>query len=297
MADPVAAPGRLTAEQVAAWDRDGFVVLPDAIAVADCEALIARAEAIVDAFDPSTVSIFTTHEQTRTTDQYFLDSAGRISCFFEEEAFAPDGSLRRAKAGSINKIGHALHDLDPTFDAFSRQPAIAGAAASVGFADPLLVQSMYIFKAPHIGGEVACHQDATFLFTEPSTVVGFWVALQDATIENGCLWAQPGGHRGPLRRRFVQDPESGARFDELDATPLPAPGGPELVPLEAAAGTLVVLHGQLPHWSDVNRSERSRHAYAVHVVDGAARYPADNWLQRPAELPLRGFTHAGTLGP
>ena len=169
--------------------------------------------------------------------------------------------------------------------------------ASVGFADPLLVQSMYIFKAPHIGGEVACHQDATFLWTEPNTVVGFWVALQDATIENGCLWAQPGGHLGPLRRRFVQDPVTDARFDELDPTPLPAPGGPELVPLEAPAGTLVVLHGLLPHWSDVNRSEHSRHAYAVHVVDGTAHYPADNWLQRRTDLPLRGFADAGTLQP
>jgi phytanoyl-CoA hydroxylase len=293
----VTPPGTLTAEQQAAWERDGFVVLPGAIPLERCQGLIERAEAIVDGFDPATVSIFTTHDQTRTTDQYFLDSANRISCFFEEEAFAPDGSLRRPKAGSINKIGHALHDLDPTFDAFSRQPAIAGAAASVGFTDPLLVQSMYIFKGPHIGGEVACHQDATFLYTEPSTVVGFWAALQDATVENGCLWAQPGGHRGPLRRRFVQDPETGARFDELDPTPLPEPGGPELVPLEAPAGTLVVLHGQLPHWSDVNRSERSRHAYAVHVVDGTSRYPADNWLQRTPGFPLRGFTHADTLGP
>ena len=289
--------GTLTADQLSAWHRDGFVVLPGAIDVARCQDLIARAEAIVEAFDPATVSIFTTHEQTRTTDRYFLESASAISCFFEEEAFAPDGTLRHAKAGSINKIGHALHDLDPTFDAFSRQPAIAGAAASVGFADPLLVQSMYIFKAPHIGGEVACHQDATFLWTEPNTVVGFWVALQDATIENGCLWAQPGGHLGPLRRRFVQDPVTGARFDELDPTPLPAPGGPELVPLEAPAGTLVVLHGLLPHWSDVNRSEHSRHAYAVHVVDGTAHYPADNWLQRRPDLPLRGFADAGTLQP
>lgn len=293
----MSATGTLTTEQLARWVRDGFVVLPGAVDVGHCEELIARAEAIVDGFDPSTVSIFTTHEQTRTTDRYFLDSASRISCFFEEEAFAPDGRLRRPKAESINKIGHALHDLDPRFDAFSRQPAIAGAAASVGFARPLLVQSMYIFKGPHIGGEVACHQDATFLCTEPSTVVGFWVALQDATVDNGCLWAQPGGHRGPLRRRFVQDPVAGARFDELDATPLPAPGGPELVPLEAPAGTLVVLHGLLPHWSDVNRSDRSRHAYAVHVIDGAARYPADNWLQRDPALPLRGFDGAGTLGP
>jgi phytanoyl-CoA hydroxylase len=139
---------------------------------------------------------------------------------------------------------------------------------------------------------VTCHQDSTFLYTDPMSVVGFWVALEDATLENGCLWAQPGGHRGPLRKRFVRDERDGTRFEELDPLPFPQPGGPELVPLEAAAGTLVLLHGLLPHWSDVNRSERSRHAYTVHVIDGRADYPAENWLRRGPDLPLRGWDAA-----
>ncbi|MBA3282882.1 MAG: phytanoyl-CoA dioxygenase family protein [Acidimicrobiia bacterium] len=286
----------LSATQVDEWERDGFVVVPDAIDPASCDQLIARAEAIVDEFDPSTISVFSTREQTRTSDAYFLSSGDRISCFFEEEALAPDGSLRHDagddKGRSVNKIGHALHDLDPTFDAFSRQPAIAEAAASIAIAEPKLLQSMYIFKSPRIGGEVTCHQDSAFLYTDPLSVVGFWVALQDATVENGCLWAQPGGHRTPLRQRFVRDPAGGTRFEQLDATPLPEPGGPELVPLVADKGTLVALHGLLPHWSDANRSEHSRHAYTVHVIDGTATYPAENWLQRGADLPVRGFEPA-----
>ena len=282
----------LSADQVAAFERDGFLALPDAIAPERCDELIARAGEIVDAFDPATVSIFSTNEQTRTSDDYFLASGDAISCFFEAEAFGPDGSLRQDQALSINKIGHAMHDLDPVFDRFSRQPAIAEAAASLGFADPLLLQSMYIFKSPHIGGEVTCHQDSTFLYTDPMTVVGFWVALQDATIENGCLWAEPGGHRGPLRKRFVLDETGGTRFDDLDDTPFPEPGGGALVPIEATKGTLVLLHGLLPHWSDVNRSTKSRHAYTVHIVDGAADYPDENWLRRGPDLPLRGFDAA-----
>ena len=280
----------LDAAQLAAWDRDGFLVVPDAVDARRCQALIERAEQIVATYEPETVSVFTTHEQTRTSDDHFLASGEAVSCFFEEGAIGPDGTVHGDIATSINKIGHAQHDLDPVFDDFSRQPAIAEAAASVGIADPKLLQSMYIFKQPRIGGEVSCHQDATFLSTEPQSVVGFWVALQDATVDNGCLWAQPGGHRGPLRRRFAREPGGGTRFDTLDDAPLPAPGGPELVPLPVSAGTMVILHGLLPHWSGENHSPRSRHAYSIHVIDGGAHYPTDNWLQRP-HLRLRGFAH------
>ena len=60
-------------------------------------------------------------------------------------------------------------------------------------------------------------------------------------------------------------------------------------PLEADTGTLVVLHGWLLNLSHENKSAASRNAYALHLIDGDSIYPDDNWLQRPAELPLRGF--------
>jgi len=279
----------LTAEQRAAYDRDGFLLIERLVPADACAALTARAGELVDAFDPETVSVFSTTDQTRTTDEYFLSSGGAVRFFFEEEAFAPDGSLRQPKHLSINKIGHAQHDLDPVFDAFSRRPEFAELAADAGLADPLLLQSMYIFKQPRIGGEVVNHQDATFLYTEPVTVTGLWVALQDATVQNGCLWALPGGHRTGLRRRFVVEPDRTTRFEALDDAPLPAADDPRLVPLEAPAGSVVLLHGLLPHRSGANRSDRSRHAYSVHLVEAGAAYPPDNWLQRPPELPLRGF--------
>jgi phytanoyl-CoA hydroxylase len=279
----------LSPEQRDSFARDGFLVLERFVDAVACDELIERADELMRTADLTDVrSIFTTKEQERTSDDYFLGSGGEIRFFFEEEAFAPNGELRQPIEDSINKIGHALHDLDPVFDRFSRAPALADVATDVGVGDSVLLQSMYLCKQPRIGGEVDCHQDATFLYTEPVSVTGFWFALEDATVDNGCLWAAPGGHHSSLRKLFKRAPAGGTEFEVLDPTPLPDPHGGSLVPLEATKGTLVVLNGRLPHWSDVNRSDRSRHAYSVHVIDPTAVYPEWNWLQR--SQPLRGFS-------
>jgi phytanoyl-CoA hydroxylase len=278
--------GRLDGAMKQAFARDGFLVLEGMVAPQDCDALIARADSLVETFDASSVaSIFSTRGQVHGRDTYFMESGDKVRFFFEEEAFDAAGRLRQAKKLSINKIGHAQHDIDPVFSRFSRQPRLAAAVDGLGLAEPLLLQSMYIFKQPRIGGEVGWHQDSTFLYTEPMSVIGLWFALEDATLENGCLWALPGGHQGPLRERWRRSGETMV-MERLDDTPLQEEVA---VPLEVPKGTLVVLHGKLPHGSAPNRSETSRHAYTLHVIDGACDYPVDNWLQRAADMPLRGF--------
>jgi len=258
------------------YREDGYVVLPQFKPPAALRALRRRAHEIVESFEPSAGSgVFSTREQN--ADAWFLGSADSVRCFFEEDAFDGSGALRQAKTLSINKIGHALHERDPEFAAFSHGPDWAELAHDLGLAAPQLWQSMFIFKQPGIGGEVRWHQDATFLHSEPITVTGFWIALEDAGVDNGCLWVSPGGHRGPLRQRFVRDGDA-IRFVTLDDTPWPAIE--EAVPLEVQAGTLVCFHGLLPHYSAPNRSPQSRHAYTLHAVDGGSRWSSDNWLRR-----------------
>jgi phytanoyl-CoA hydroxylase len=277
----------LNPNQLVAYDRDGFLVLQDFVDPQACNRLRERAAQLVREFDPQgVVSVFSTREQTRTSDDYFLDSGDKIRFFFEENAFHPDGTLRQSKERSINKIGHALHDLDSVFDAFSRTPEIRQLVSDLGIDDPLLLQSMYIFKQPRIGGEVTCHHDATFLYTEPLRLVGLWFALEDATIENGCLWVMGGGHKLGLKSRFMRSEGGGTRFEVIDDTPWPEDN---LQPLEVKKGTVIVLHGLLPHLSRENRSAKSRQAYTLHVIDASANYPKENWLQRAAGMPLRGF--------
>lgn len=277
----------LTSEQLAQYDRNGFLVLENFAEATACNRLRTHAETMVRGFDAGgIVSIFSTQEQSHLRDSYFLESGDKIRFFFEKDAFLADGNLAQSKERSINKIGHALHELDPIFSEFSKTPAIKQLVADLGIEDPLLVQSMYIFKQPKIGGEVTCHQDSAFLYTDPIDIAGLWFALEDATTENGCLWVIPGGHKVGLKSRWRRGSEGEMGFEVFDPSPFPEE---RLVPLEVALGTLIVLHGLLPHKSLANRSPKSRHAYTLHAIGGNSRYPADNWLQRPSGMAFRGF--------
>jgi phytanoyl-CoA hydroxylase len=280
----------LTTQQIASFHNDGFLVVPNFVAADRCLALRERAMQLAKLHVPSPeqATVFTADGKPQhASDDYFLSSGESIRCFFEKDAFDERGRLRAEPHLSLNKLGHAMHDLDPVFDSFSRTPELAAVAADIGMRDPLLLQSMYIFKQAHIGGEVTCHTDHTYLWTEPRSVVGFWFAIDDATRENGCMWAVPGGHRLPVRTRSrLNETRNTTVTDVLDPEPYPLDN---LACLEAKRGTLVLLDGAVPHLSAANTSDKPRHAYTIHAIDGATRYLDDNWLQRPT-LPMRGFS-------
>ena len=174
--------GHLTPDMIESFRSDGVIVLQDFVSESACRQLRDRTLELVSEFDADSVrSIFSALEQTQLGDSYFEESGDKIRFFFEYDAFDDDGNLRQSKENSLNKMGHAMHDLDPVFDAFSRTPELAAIVESLGYDDPVILQSMYIFKPPRIGGEVYCHQDSTFLYTDPESCVGFWFALEDAT--------------------------------------------------------------------------------------------------------------------
>lgn len=272
--------------RLAEFQNNGFLVIEDFVSKEDCDNLRAYTLEMVSSFDTEGIrAIFTTNEQTRTTDDYFFSSSEKVSFFFEENAFDKNGQLRQNKELSINKIGHALHDLDPVFNKFSRTKNLANLALELNLVSPLLIQSMYIFKQPFIGGEVNCHQDSTFLYTEGGNVIGFWFALEDATRDNGCLWAIPGGHKFGLKSRFIRTPQNTTEFQIFDDSKYNLS---TLIALEVKKGSLIVLDGLLPHLSYANKSPNSRHAYILHLIDKGWHYPKNNWLSRK-NLPPQGF--------
>ena len=284
-------PRELTEEQVSFFHRHGYLVIPRFWDDETVSRLRTRILEVVQGYgdlSSQEAAVFTTNEQSRDDDDYFLSSGGKISFFWEENSRDSHGNWRQSPEMSINKIGHALHDLDPVFEAVSYSPRVGDICRDLGLRRPKSVQSMYIFKQPRIGGEVSPHQDGTFLYTEPQSVLGLWWALDDCSVTNGCLWVVPGSHKLPVSRKFRRKPapSRGTEFFPPEPVSFDLKGS---VPVECPLGTLVLLHSALVHFSEENRSSHSRHAYTLHVVEGVPDvvYPEDNWLQRPSHLPFR----------
>ncbi|KAG8010554.1 Phytanoyl-CoA dioxygenase domain-containing protein 1 [Nibea albiflora] len=255
--------------------EDGYVVLDGLLTPQECDELRQRMAEIVDQMDVPEhcrITFSTYHDEqlkTQGNADYFITSGDKIRFFFEKGVFDDRGEFLVPKQRSLNKVGHGC------------------IARKLGLVNPVILQSMFIFKQIFVCFSVTPHQDATFLYTEPlGRVMGMWIALEDATVNNGCLWFIPGSHNSGISRRMVRTPPGTfpltdfiGREQEYDAE--------KFVAAPVKKGGVVLIDGEVVHRSAENTSEDSRHVYTFHIMESQdTRWSPENWLQPTEELPF-----------
>lgn len=286
----------LTPTQLEQFDREGMLCLEGFLNAEQVEKLKAAAHTLLGELDVASHprTQFKTGDNDHIGDQYFFDSSDKVSYFFDVDAFDENGTLRFPKERAVNKIGHGLHMHSQVYHEVTFDDKVKAVARSLGYKDPRVLQSMLIFKNPVAGGlaardnEVPPHTDATFLFTKPNLALGFWFALEDCTVENGCLSYLPGTHKTvPVTKRFVRidGGKGGCNFMDVPVEAKPESDGAaegEYKMVECPAGSLVLIHNSVLHKSEKNHLAKSRFAYAFHLIDGVDGYDELNWLQVPS---------------
>ena len=230
------------------FNEQGFLVLENYLTKEEQSQLISECKRF-EAENNHPVHIF------KQCKEYFLASSDKVHYFYED-----DGK-------TLNKIGHGLNFHSKVIHDLSER------IKNEFTPNSRVLQTMFILKSANVGGEVVPHQDSTFLYTEPLSTIGFWIPLDDCTLENGCLQVIPGSHKLPVTSRFVH--RDGKLFIEGESV-FPEEG---YVPLLVKKGSLVIIHGSIVHKSELNTSPHSRLAFTFHTIDNNAFYPKENWLQ------------------
>ncbi|XP_050542248.1 uncharacterized protein LOC126906052 isoform X2 [Daktulosphaira vitifoliae] len=248
------------------FERDGYVILNDFFNENEVKEMKNAGIELTQNVPVDAKTVFKTSQASQETNKYFMESSDNIGYFYEKDALDNNGDLMIDQSLALNKVGHALHRLNPIFEVYTYSEKVISVCRALGLIQPVVAQSMYIYKNPGIGGEVVPHQDSTFLYTEPDTLVGFWIALDNATLENGCLWAIPGSHKSHVYQRMLCNHADNLKKQTFQGI-FPKFNDSDFIPLTLKKSGLILIHGRVVHKSDHNKSLLSRHAYTFHVYD------------------------------
>ena len=312
------------------FDKHGFILVSSFSSPDEVESMKTSMQYLVDnEWDPDqSTHVFRTDDkqiEAQGRSDYFLDSANKTHFFAEKDAMDENGKLKKEyvqnRISALNKAGHGMHTTPGPFQTYTKSAKVVNLLTELGWEDPVVPQSMYIFKQAKIGGEVTSHQDSSFLYTTPrQTCIGLWLALDDATLENGCLWVRPGSHSEAVRRQFVRNPDHFGEsllydngngdlaqpqmiFRQLNVNgkvtwegKLPENSADSnfsglyengFIPVPCKAGDLLAFNGELDHLSLPNVSPRERHTFQLHCVEGervGVMWSNENWLQYPTNV-------------
>ncbi|HVO20198.1 MAG TPA: phytanoyl-CoA dioxygenase family protein [Anaeromyxobacter sp.] len=180
---------------------------------------------------------------------------------------------------------HFPHKLSPLIRGYMAHPRVTTVLERLVSPNVKCMQSMLFVKGPGKPGQ-SWHQDEYYIPTRDRSLTGAWIALEDATVENGCLWVVPGSHReGFIRRRTRYAGQEYADVDTCDLAPFTER---DQAPVPVAAGGAVFFNGYLLHSSLRNRSRDSfRMALVFHYMSAESMLPWDNDGRLPATEDLR----------
>ena len=171
---------------------------------------------------------------------------------------------------------HQPHHVSPVADKYVRHPKICGVLSQIAGAhlpgwdgSVKCMQSMLFAKPPGYQGQ-AWHQDEIYIPTRDRSLVGAWIALDDANRENGCLWVIPGSHCSG----YLHPQRPHGREDEFDPTPESFGFEESLeIPVEVPKGSLVFFNGYLLHRSRRNNSSKHRRVLVNHYMNAWSLLP------------------------
>lgn len=213
------------------------------------------------------------------TQPYFLTSKDKTHVFYE----------MIDNVCAVNRIGHGMHlsDQYKTLQSIVYDNTWLNTLLQMtGHIKPICQLSVYIPKHPNeIGSDVRPHQESTFAYTEPQSVVVLWIALEDALISNACMWGIPGSHTWPLKYVSRVNHQAKTRlFETINDIVIPdfECDRNQFIPLEVSAGDALLFHGNFIHCSPINKSSLSRQALSLQFIEtDNTHYPSTNWLQPP----------------
>lgn len=253
-APPPATAAGLSSAQVAAYHADGFLVLEDALAPAELDVLRDEATAICRGL------------------------RGEVDGVERAAPETPDEEVLRRYL-----CIHFPHKISAAMHRYLGHPAIAGTLQQLIGPNVKCMQSMLFIKASGKPGQ-AWHQDEFFIPTRDCSLNAAWIAMDDATQENGCLWVIPGSHRHRLL--WPQREHDDRRFDCTgEAFSFPYSDG-DAIPVEVKAGAIVFFNGYLLHRSFPNRAQSGyRRVLVNHYMSAESLLP---WFL-PADGEHQGF--------
>ncbi len=213
------------------------------------------------------------------TDSQADELCGRLYAVIEGKADGQADALRNMTGDEENVVIQIVNiwQADPLFYAHLFNNKITSMTAQLIGCDTMRVWHDQVqYKPPRVGGPTLWHQDHPYWpVIEPADLVSCWVALEDAVVENGCMWMVPGSHKwGPHKGGTIgTDPETWQPMPDL--TKLPAGISVRPVPCTVKKGHAVFHHCLTWHGAYPNRSELGRPAIAVHYMPGWTRYEPD----------------------